>query len=360
MSEGEKRCEACGEGCAENGGLTCKEFGDHPEDIIGSFVCFQCRSPTYIDGDSAWESVYARIRTRRRSAQPAVASEFRDVDHVEVRVGDWLTNIHDGTMVQVGWLRAERPNAAQPGRALKADGSPSLCRMAEGLSYHWRKSAAPPGGEKAKDCDGNDLRVGDWAQHRDHAFSDIPHQVVEIYAEPRLPGAEYKGPLMVLRKWFDGKSYDTDDHGVRFWRKAPAPDAKTPGGSADAATEDTEKATGAAACASAQPPGSSLAAFTAAVHEHLLPRLPKELKVVTDVGSSLAFDDGFVMWVLDENGKELHTFETFANHDFATELGHQAYVVAEKLMARMSRAAEKPTEPGFGRSRQSVGTAGSQ
>lgn len=69
---------------------------------------------------------------------------------------------------------------------------------------------------------------------------------------------------------------------------------KTPGGST------ANKSTRQEGQAPPVSPGASLATFTKAVNEHLLPRLPKGWKAITDN------DRGdFACWVLDEKGKQV-------------------------------------------------------
>lgn len=98
----------------------------------------------------------------------------------------------------------------------------------------------------------------------------------------------------------------------------------------------------------------SLAAFTAAVEKHLLPRLPKGWRCVTDVigrvpvpGTSRTVATRnvcFSCWVIDERGKEAHRFERFASQMStigAERLDGEAARVAAMVMSRLARPASE-------------------
>lgn len=97
-------------------------------------------------------------------------------------------------------------------------------------------------------------------------------------------------------------------------------------------------------------PQPTLGAFTAAVHEHLLPRLPKGWRCVTDAVRRIPLPSGghvevrsenhaFMCWVLDERGREAHKFERIGAQLRNLELEKETVKLALELM---SRAAEKP------------------
>lgn len=111
---------------------------------------------------------------------------------------------------------------------------------------------------------------------------------------------------------------------------------KTHGVSSTENSRRTGPAPAAQRDASGGPPGVSLAAFTAAVNEHLLPRLPKGWRCITDQRFGGAWFD---CWVLDDRGAEVFAFHRKACYGPGYHLEDVSDEIARRLLSRLARPA---------------------
>lgn len=320
MSDEKRACESCG-----RSGPSTEEHGysqvSAVNDVSGALVCFGCWGNTNMTTDD----IYDRIRVHRRAQKPTgpVSGESPlSKRGAPVRLGDMVQCTYEcGRVVAIKpeyktsatswWIEIERNRT----RGLGSGGFSAY----SGDVWH---AATPPesGGEPApvprRDCYhdavGVELKVGDHVEHTGDPRET--HRVVELYDTPREPGAQYGGPLMALR---NSAGYINNDYGCAYWRKVDADGAEYAISSPKPRAPDPG-------------PREQLAAFEAAVAEHLVPRLPRGVSVVTDMCRG-----GYpVLWVRDAHGRELMSKqysrrpETFCRHDAIAA----AAVVAGELM----------------------------
>lgn len=190
----------------------------------------------------------------------------------------------------------------------------------------WRRSTfttshPPPrrvaraGGKVFRDRFGVPLHVGDWITEGDEAPVRIS----------KLDHAD----CGITRAFVEGSSGVPSNLEI-YWRKVNAPGGSTENSTmAEPVSVPGREASG--------PPGD-LAAFTAAVDEHLSPRLPKDWKTITDsVAGEL-----WLIWILDDRGAEVH-FAQYSSGWVFTDGNAAAIstVVAERLMSRLARPASE-------------------
>lgn len=290
------RCDACGE--MGFFGRWPKFQNEHGDDVIGAELC----KPCYLNED--WATLATSIRARRSAPQPPVG-------------GPKVVRARCGSPVTVGDRIS--CDGGIPRRVLEVgirvdDQTWARCEGMDGLALNLEKfwDLSPPPTAQS-DEGGGELMPGDRVRLRP---SDMREAEVLGYYDAN----------MVWLRMLDTKAT------VVACKLDCERVANTPGGSADAATVPAGEA-------SAQPPGPSLAAFTATVEQHLLPRLPKGFRCITD---SVCKDGTmFALWVLDECGVEVFACGTYVRMLKDYEWRSVASTIAGRLMSRLARPASE-------------------